>query len=162
MACSCSDREQTDPVKQQVAAHWDRRAAHFDEDLGHSIRTAAERAAWDRILDLTLPAADALEALDIGCGTGFLSLELAFLGHRVTGVDFAPSMIAQARKKAAERQATIRYEEADAEQLPFAAASFDIAVSRHLLWTLPHPERAMDEYTRAAAGRAAHRRRQPG
>jgi SAM-dependent methyltransferase len=59
-----------------------------------------------------------------------LSLELAFRGHRVTGVDFAPSMIAQARKKAAERQTTIRYEEADAEQLPFAAASFDIAVSR--------------------------------
>jgi ubiquinone/menaquinone biosynthesis C-methylase UbiE len=148
MACSSSDREQTDPVKQQVAAHWDRRAAHFDEDFGHSIRTAAERAAWDRILDLTLPAADALEALDIGCGTGFLSLELAFLGHRVTGVDFAPSMIAQARKKAAERHAVIRYEEADAELLPFAAASFDIAVSRHLLWTLPHPERAMDEWIR--------------
>jgi ubiquinone/menaquinone biosynthesis C-methylase UbiE len=57
-------------------------------------------------------------------------------------------MIAQARKKAAERQATIRFEQADAEQLPFAAASFDIAVSRHLLWTLPNPERAMDEWIR--------------
>src|ERR1700738_4512801 len=148
MACSSSDREQTDPVKQQVAAHWDRRAAHFDEDFGHSIRTSAERAAWDRILDLILPATDALEALDIGCGTGVLSLALAFRGHRVTGVDFAPAITAQARKKAAERQATIRYEEADAEQLPFAAASFDIAVSRHLLWTLPHPERAMDEWIR--------------
>src|SRR6476646_11861129 len=88
-----------DPVKQQVAAHWDRRAAHFDEDFGHSIRTAAERAAWDRILDLILPAAATLEALDIGCGTGFLSLELAYRGHRVTGIDFAPSMIAQARKE---------------------------------------------------------------
>jgi ubiquinone/menaquinone biosynthesis C-methylase UbiE len=139
---------QTDPVKQQVAAHWDQRAAYYDEDFGHSIRTLAERAAWDRILDLMLPAADPLEALDIGCGTGFLSLELAARGHRVTGVDFAPSMIAEARKKAAERQAVIRYEEADAEQLPFAAASFDIAVSRHLLWTLPHPERAMDEWVR--------------
>jgi len=63
MACSSPDREQTDPVKQQVAAHWDRRAAHFDEDFGHSIRTAAERAAWDRILDLILPAGDAPEAL---------------------------------------------------------------------------------------------------
>jgi ubiquinone/menaquinone biosynthesis C-methylase UbiE len=139
---------QTDPVKQQVAAHWNRRAANFDEDFGHSIRTPAERAAWDRILDLILPAAGALEALDIGCGTGFLSLELAARGRRVTGVDFAPSMIAQARKKAAESQAAIRYEEADAEQLPFAAASFDIAVSRHLLWTLPYPDRAMDEWIR--------------
>jgi ubiquinone/menaquinone biosynthesis C-methylase UbiE len=139
---------QNDPVKQQVAAHWNRRAAYFDEDFGHSIRTPAERAAWDRIFDVILPAAGALEALDIGCGTGFLSLELAARGHRVTGVDFAPSMIAQARKKAAERQAVISYEEADAEQLPFAAASFDIVVSRHLLWTLPHPERAMDEWIR--------------
>src|ERR1700730_16492056 len=51
MACSSSDREQTDPVKQQVAAHWDRRAAHFDEDFGHSIRTAAERAASPELLD---------------------------------------------------------------------------------------------------------------
>src|ERR1700739_1222905 len=99
MACSSSDREQTGPVKQQGAAHWDRRAAHFDEDFSHSIRTAAERAAWDRILDLTLPAADALEALDIGCGTGFLSLELALRGHLAIGLDFAPSMIAQARKE---------------------------------------------------------------
>ena len=98
MACSSSDREQTGPVKQQVAAHWDR-AAHFDEDFGYSIRTAAERAAWDRILDLTLPAGDALEALDIGCGTGFLSLELALRGHLAIGVDFAPSMIAQARNE---------------------------------------------------------------
>ena len=38
---------QTDPIKQQVAADWDRRAAHFDEDFGHSIRTAAERAGYD-------------------------------------------------------------------------------------------------------------------
>jgi Methyltransferase domain len=90
---------QTDPVKEQVAAHWDRRAVHFDEDFGHSVRTPAERAAWDRILDLILPAAGALEALDIGCGTGFLSIELASRGYRVTGVDFAQSMIALARKK---------------------------------------------------------------
>ncbi len=139
---------QTDPVKQQVAAHWNRRAAHFDEDFGHSIGSPAERAAWDRVLDLFLPRDGARDALDIGCGTGFLSLELAARGHRVTGVDFAPAMLASARRKAAERRAAIRFEEADAEQLPFAAASFDLAVSRHLLWTLPHPEAAIDEWVR--------------
>src|SRR5215813_14535244 len=69
-----------DVVKQQVAAHWDRRAAGFDDDFGHSIRTPAERAAWDRILDLVLPRGRALEALDVGCGTGFLSFELVGRG----------------------------------------------------------------------------------
>ena len=139
---------QTDVVKQQVAAHWGRRAAHFDEDFGHSIRTAAERAAWDRILDLALPRRGALDALDAGCGTGFLSFELAGRGHRVTGIDFAPAMLAEARRKAAERGVSIRFEEGDAEQLPFDSNSFDLVVSRHVLWTLPHPEAAIDEWVR--------------
>src|SRR5690242_457259 len=139
---------QTDPVKQQVAAHWGRRAAHFDEDFGHSIRTAAERAAWDRIFGLILGGRSPLDALDAGCGTGFLSLELARRGHRVTGIDFTPAMLAEARRKAAEQGAAVRFEETDAEQLPCAPGSFDLVVSRHVLWTLPHPEAAIDEWIR--------------
>jgi ubiquinone/menaquinone biosynthesis C-methylase UbiE len=137
-----------DPVKQRVAAHWDRRAAHFDEDFGHSIATPAERAAWDRILDLVVPAGRNLTALDAGCGTGFLSLELASRGHRVTGVDFAPAMIAAAKRKASAQGLDIHFEQADAEQLPFPPGSFDLVISRHVLWTLPHPEAAIDEWQR--------------
>ena len=135
-------------VKQQVAAHWDRRALRFDDDFGHSIRTPAERAAWDRILDLVLGGRSVLHALDAGCGTGFLAFELAARGHHVTGVDFAPAMLAEARRKAAERGVSIRFEEDDAEHLPFVAGSFDFAISRHLLWTLQHPEAAIDEWIR--------------
>jgi ubiquinone/menaquinone biosynthesis C-methylase UbiE len=138
----------SDPVKQQVAAHWNRRAAHFDEDFGHSIRTPAEHAAWDRIFGLVLPPGRMLDALDVGSGTGFLSLELAVRGHRVTGVDFAPSMITRAERKAAERRLAVRFEQADAEQLPFTPESFDLVISRHVLWTLPHPEGAVDEWIR--------------
>ena len=137
-----------DVVKQQVAAHWDRRAPHFDEDFGHSIRTLAERAAWDRLLDRVLAGRGILHALDAGCGTGFLSFELAARGHQVTGVDFAPAMMAEARHKAVERGVAIRFAEADAEQLPFRAGSFGLVISRHLLWTLPHPEAAIDEWIR--------------
>jgi ubiquinone/menaquinone biosynthesis C-methylase UbiE len=137
-----------DPVKQQVAAHWDRRAAHFDSDFGHSIATPAERKAWDRIMDLVLAGRAGLDALDVGCGTGFLSLELAARGHRVTGIDLAPAMLDAARRKAAERGFNIRFQEGDAERAPFPAASFDLVISRHVLWTLPHPEAAIDDWIR--------------
>jgi ubiquinone/menaquinone biosynthesis C-methylase UbiE len=139
---------QIDPVKTQVAAHWNRRAAHFDQDFGHSIRTEAERAAWERIFALVLAGKGPLDALDVGCGTGFLALGLAARGHRVTGIDFAPAMLANAREKAAERGLTVRFEEADAEAPPFPAQSFDLVVSRHLLWTLPHPQAAIDAWIR--------------
>jgi ubiquinone/menaquinone biosynthesis C-methylase UbiE len=135
-----------DIVKQNVAAHWGKRAAHFDEDFGHSIRTAEERAAWDRVFALALGGREKLEALDIGCGTGFLSLELAARGHKVTGIDFAPEMLALAKDKAAKAGAVIRFEHADAENLPFAPASFDLVITRHVLWTLPHPDAAIHEW----------------
>ena len=137
-----------DPVKQQVAQHWDRRAAHFDEDFGHSIGSPAERAAWDRILDLVIPSGRPIDALDAGCGTGFLSLEMAARGHRVSGIDFAPAMLAAAQRKAVAQHLSVRFEEGDAEQLPFPPGSFDLVISRHVLWTLPHPEAAVDEWIR--------------
>jgi ubiquinone/menaquinone biosynthesis C-methylase UbiE len=43
---------------------------------------------------------------------------------------------------------SIRFEEGDAEQLPFAPGGFDLAISRHVLWTLPHPEAAIEEWIR--------------
>ena len=135
-------------VKQNVAAHWGRRAAHFDQDFGHSIATPAERAAWDRVIGLAVGGRSAIEALDVGCGTGFLSLELAGRGHRVTGIDFAPEMLALAKDKAVAAGAQIRFEHADAENLPFAAASFDLVITRHVLWTLPHPDAALGEWIR--------------
>jgi len=138
---------QIDTVKAQVAAHWDRRAAHFDEDFGHSIKTAAERAAWDRILDLVIPSRP-LDALDVGCGTGFLSLELAARGHGVVGIDLAPAMLEAARAKAAAQGLMVRFETADAENLPYPAGSFDLVISRHVLWTLPHPEAAIADWLR--------------
>jgi ubiquinone/menaquinone biosynthesis C-methylase UbiE len=140
-----SDR---DPVKAAVAAHWNRRAPTFDSDFGHSIATADERAAWDRIFNLITGVRNGLDALDVGCGTGFISFELVARGHRVTGIDFAASMLEEARRKATESRAPIRFEQGDAENLPFGACSFDFVVSRHVLWTLPHPVAAVVEWVR--------------
>jgi ubiquinone/menaquinone biosynthesis C-methylase UbiE len=57
-------------------------------------------------------------------------------------------MLAEARRKATERAVAVRFEEADAEQLPFTSRSFDLVITRHVLWTLPHPEAAIDEWMR--------------
>ena len=52
--------------------------------------------------------------LDAGCGTGEHALFFAAHGHRVTGVDFVPEAIRRARRKAAERGLSVRFQVKDA------------------------------------------------
>jgi ubiquinone/menaquinone biosynthesis C-methylase UbiE len=69
------------------------------------------------------------DALDVGCGPGYLACELAArIGPRgsVHGVDRSKSMLAIAtRRSAAEHAATVRFVVGDAVRLPFSAESFD-------------------------------------
>jgi ubiquinone/menaquinone biosynthesis C-methylase UbiE len=73
------------------------------------------------------------KVLDIGCGTGILTRQLAkvldgSIDEQAIGIDAAAKMIAVAQRKAA-GLANLRFETALAEKLPFADASFDAAVS---------------------------------
>lgn len=138
----------TESAKQVVGAYWGARAATFDEQFLHSIATDAERAAWERILTLLAGEGGPRDVLDVGCGTGFLALLFAARGHRVTGSDLAPEMIARAEEKARAQGAAVRFLVDDAEALTLPDTSFDLVVSRHLFWTLPHPERALAEWVR--------------
>jgi 2-polyprenyl-3-methyl-5-hydroxy-6-metoxy-1,4-benzoquinol methylase len=57
--------------------------------------------------------------LDIGCGTGRHSIELAKRGYPVVGIDLSESLLKRAREKASERKLQIVFEKQDARHLPF-------------------------------------------
>ncbi|MFD7325785.1 class I SAM-dependent methyltransferase [Streptomyces sp. NPDC059875] len=128
-----------------ISAYWDAAAAAFDDEPDHGLRSDRTRAAWARHLRDWIPSEPA-DVLDIGCGTGSLSLLLAEAGHRVTGVDLAPKMVQQARAKLGAAQLTARFLAGDAMAPPTGDQRFDVALSRHLLWTLPDPEAALREW----------------
>jgi len=69
--------------------------------------------------------------LDLGCGAGLDSLIAARRvgpGGRVIGVDFSETMLARARRAADEAKSGIEFRLADAERLPLADASVDVAL----------------------------------
>ncbi|GAA0835728.1 class I SAM-dependent methyltransferase [Streptosporangium amethystogenes subsp. fukuiense] len=126
-----------------IASFWDAFAASFDEEADHGLRDPAVKTAWANRLRSWMPASPA-DVLDLGCGTGSLSLVLAEQGHRPVGVDLAPLMIEQARRKLTAAGFDAAMMVGDASNPPTrAGTSFDVILSRHLLWTLPDPQEAL-------------------
>ena len=124
----------------QVRRFWDADAATYDRDPGHYPVSRLERAAWRGTLERLLPAAPA-RVLDVGAGTGFLSLIVSELGHQVTAVDLSSGMLRRLRAKAEQAGLEVEIVEAEAASVP--PGPFHAVISRHLLWTLLEPITAL-------------------
>lgn len=131
----------------EIREFWDADAATYDGSASHHPRSALELAAWSAALERLLPAAPA-GVLDVGAGTGFLSLLAARLGHRVTALDVSVQMLERLREKAAAESLDIQTLEGAADAPP--SGEFDAVIERHVVWTLPDPVAALDAWKAAA------------
>ncbi len=95
--------------------------------------------------------------LDVACGTGNLAIPLARAGGIVTGVDIATNLLQQGRERAAAENLPVRFDEGDAEKLPYPDASFDAVVSMFGAMFAPRPEIVVSELARVlrSGGRLA-------
>jgi ubiquinone/menaquinone biosynthesis C-methylase UbiE len=114
-------------------AGYDRQAATFDDEPDHGLRDPAVRDAWIALLTAVLPDPPA-SIVDLGCGTGSLSVLLAQAGHHVHGLDSSQRMLEEARGKATRLGVAVTLHHGDASRPPFPAASFDVGLARHVLW----------------------------
>ena len=84
-------------------------------------------------------------ALDVGCGTGVITEELARLSEaRVVGLDLERGMLAFAHRQGG----GVAYVQGDAHALPFPGGSFGVVVCHYLLLWLADPARAVQEMAR--------------
>jgi ubiquinone/menaquinone biosynthesis C-methylase UbiE len=79
--------------------------------------------------------------LDVGAGTGTMSVLAAQLGYRVTALDLSPRMLERAREKAEAARVEMAFVESPADAPP--AGPFDAVMERHVLWTVPDPVGAL-------------------
>ncbi|MEO8292399.1 MAG: methyltransferase domain-containing protein [Actinomycetota bacterium] len=134
-------------IHDHLREFWDRDAATYDRASSHAVSDPLEKAAWRAALRRALPEPGA-RVLDVGAGTGSLSLLAAELGYRVTGLDLSAGMLAQARRKADERGLDIEFVEAPATEPP--PGPFDAVIERHLIWTTPDPVTALAAWREVA------------
>lgn len=86
--------------------------------------------------------------LDVAAGNGNVTLAAARRGCRVTSTDYVPALLEGGRRRAEAEGWTIRFQEADAEDLPFESASFDAVVSTVGVMFAPNQEKSSGEMMR--------------
>jgi ubiquinone/menaquinone biosynthesis C-methylase UbiE len=119
-------------------------------DAAHAL-PAAQNYAQEMMDHLELSSGTAI--LDVGCGTGRSTLDLArAVGAqgRVVGIDRSETMLQEARARATRSQLSVEYVLADATRLPFADASFDGCQASRVFGHLPEPALVLAEMVRVA------------
>jgi ubiquinone/menaquinone biosynthesis C-methylase UbiE len=108
-----------------------------------------EKGALEFLERVSVPPGSTL--LDVACGAGQLSLPAARKRIQVTGLDLAANLVQQARAKATAENLPIRFDEGDAEALPYPDASFDAVMSLIGSMFAPRPELVASEMIRVCA-----------
>jgi len=122
-----------------------------DESMVRNLDAQA-RAIWPQERPLfcryTLP--DEPYILDAGCGTGEISLRLAelFPRARVLGVDIIDGHLELARSRCQHLAPRLSFERQSVYELDEAAQTFDLTVCRHVLHSIPYPDRVLAELVR--------------
>jgi ubiquinone/menaquinone biosynthesis C-methylase UbiE len=107
-------------------------------------------AIVDRLLKKAQPPRG-VDALEIGCGAGFVSAHLAgTYGMNVRATDADQQMLDVARKKNGVEG--VSYSIADAGDLPFGDATFDLVIAQNMLHHVPDWRKAVDEVVRVLRG----------
>lgn len=135
------------PIQERITWYWDQHAPNYQRFQEQRLTHPDYNAAWTRVWRDALPDG-AATILDVGTGTGHAALTIAALGHRVTGLDIAPAMLAHARDNARRRGLDITFVEGDAVRPAVDGAPFDVLVSRYVLWTLPDVDTALGNWRR--------------
>jgi len=123
------------------------KAAWMAGDFGH-VAAYSAKAAEEFVARTAITAGT--RVLDVACGTGNTAIPAARAGGVVAGIDIAPNLLEQARKRASAERLQIDFQEGDAEQLPYPDGAFDVVLTMFGAMFAPRPEQVAAELVRVS------------
>jgi ubiquinone/menaquinone biosynthesis C-methylase UbiE len=138
-------RGEGDSAQERITSFWNVVGPGYNTPDNVAAPGSPEYAAWREAIRSVLPG-EPCDLLDVGTGTGFVARIAAELGHRVTGVDLSDGMLDSAREELGKAGLQVSLLVGDAVSPPFPAESFDVVISRSVLWTLREPDTAFENW----------------
>jgi len=134
-------------LKERINQYWSDGADGYYKSVWESLHPGTLKRKWQEVLKESIGDEKA-KILDVGTGPGAVALLLADMGHCVIGLDRSEEMLKKARENAKRLGLPVDFKQGDAESIPFECGSFNVVVSRNVLWTLPNPIVALSEWKR--------------
>lgn len=131
--------------REQIRRYWDDQADDYDTFPDHGLLDSDIRSAWKDLVRTWLPSTPSVVG-DLACGTGTMTVLIAELGHQVHAVDLSGEMVARARAKTMPFGAAVTVEQGDAGDPGWERGGLDVVFARHILWTLPDPQAALERW----------------
>jgi ubiquinone/menaquinone biosynthesis C-methylase UbiE len=139
-------------IKEVNERYHDAAAASYDSKWGIDFGSVGQDQVSGKLRKALgrWPAEPFGDALEIGAGTGYFSLNLLQAGaiERATATDISPGMLATLEENAASLGLEVRTAAAEAETLPFGDESFDLVFGHAVLHHIPDLGRAFSEFAR--------------
>ena len=144
-----NDRHMENAIRQKKErAVWERQAAGYDSRTLKIFRKAYDLSI-QKVRSILTPEKSVLE---IGCGTGIVTLGIAPYAGKIAAVDLSPQMIAQAKRKAEQASAAnITFRVGDGYAVPYEDESFDAVLLFNTLHVVREPEALLREARRVLA-----------
>ena len=147
--------EGKDELEALSNAYWSGRAPEYSGLHMAAFNTEKADRFRERVREVcerALRPGGRVRALDLGCGSGFMSLILLDAGCSVVGIDFSEAMLAQARANAAgEGFDCCEFIHMRAQELDFPNCYFDLVVTRNVTWILQDVDQVYAEVMRVLA-----------
>ncbi len=115
------------PDAERQDRHWSRAAARYDDLFLDPFRPGVENPLLDEVLAVPDPASKVVA--DLGCGTGPLLPHLVDRFGKVVALDFAPAMVAKAKKRLGDRAGGVTFLTRKMHELDDFREAFDVAVA---------------------------------
>lgn len=130
-----------------IKAYWNRRAEGYSISNRESLESN-EKSEYEEFLKKYISPQNNFKTIDMGCGPGFLAILLAQLGCESYAFDCTENMLLKAEENANDLGVKIHTIQGDAQNPTFEDNTFDLLVSRNVIWNLENPEKAYKEWIR--------------
>lgn len=145
-----AEGHQTENLLDGLRSYWAVRSSSYSRQNIEELNNW-KKEAWRQLILKYAPQKKCLKILDVGTGPGFFAINLALAGHQVSAVDVTEEMLAYAGENADAYGAEVAFLPYDGAVLPFPDESFDLVVSRNVLWNVEEPFETLKEWKRVLA-----------